>query len=303
MNDINKNLLHDPDTDASATINSSGELEVAVESLNPGTGATSLGKAEDAVHASGDTGVLTITVRRDSATQGAGTDGDYSVLITDANGRLHTLDANSAAIKTAVELIDDAISGNEMQVDIIASLPAGTNAIGQVDTVGNVAHDSADSGNPIKVGMKAVAHSSNPTAVAAGDRTDLLANRHGMPFFIGGHPNTIPFRVNYAAAQTNTAILTVSAGTKIVVTMISATLDNACSVDVQVRVGFGSSTTPTGTGVVLSHPGIAKGSGVAKGNGGGIIGTGADGEDLRVTCEVPTSGSIDIEVSYYTIES
>jgi len=39
---------------------------------------------------------------------------------------------NSAAIKTAVELIDNAISGNEMQVDIVASLPAGTNTIGKL---------------------------------------------------------------------------------------------------------------------------------------------------------------------------
>ena len=37
-----------------------------------------------------------------------------------------------AAIKTAVELIDNAISGSEMQVDVVASLPAGTNAIGKL---------------------------------------------------------------------------------------------------------------------------------------------------------------------------
>ncbi|MBC8232815.1 hypothetical protein H8E77_24980, partial [bacterium] len=36
------------------------------------------------------------------------------------------------AIKTAVEIIDNAISGTEMQVDVVASLPAGTNAIGKL---------------------------------------------------------------------------------------------------------------------------------------------------------------------------
>lgn len=36
-----------------------------------------------------------------------------------------------AAVKTAVELIDNAISGSEMQVDIVAALPAGTNFIGK----------------------------------------------------------------------------------------------------------------------------------------------------------------------------
>lgn len=41
-------------------------------------------------------------------------------------------EANSAAIKTAVETIDNAISGNEMQVDVVGALPAGTNAIGKL---------------------------------------------------------------------------------------------------------------------------------------------------------------------------
>lgn len=37
------------------------------------------------------------------------------------------------AIRTAVETIDNAISGSEMQVDVVGSLPAGTNNIGDVD--------------------------------------------------------------------------------------------------------------------------------------------------------------------------
>jgi len=44
-------------------------------------------------------------------------------------------------------------------------------------------------------------------------------------------------------------------------------------------------------------------SGVVIGNGSGIIGIGADGEELRVTCEDPAGGSMDITVTYYTIES
>lgn len=41
--------------------------------------------------------------------------------------------ADTAAIKTAVQLIDNAVSGNEIQVDVVAALPAGTNNIGDVD--------------------------------------------------------------------------------------------------------------------------------------------------------------------------
>jgi hypothetical protein len=39
---------------------------------------------------------------------------------------------NLASIKTAVEVIDNIVSGSEAQVDIVAALPAGTNAIGKL---------------------------------------------------------------------------------------------------------------------------------------------------------------------------
>lgn len=170
---------------------------------------------------------------------------------------------------------------------------------------GDVAHDGVDSGNPIKQGRKAIAHGTNPTAVAAGDRTDLYANRAGIPFSIGGHPNIISFRQSYTTAQTDQAIVTVSAGTKIVVTQIQATCDAANSVDVGFRIGFGTASTPTTTGVVLTHPGIkaSSGSGISRGDGSGIIAIGEDNEDLRITSEVPTGGSLEVLVSYFTIES
>ncbi len=48
--------------------------------LTPGTGATNLGKAEDAVAASGDTGVFILGVRRDVAVASASAAGDYNEL-------------------------------------------------------------------------------------------------------------------------------------------------------------------------------------------------------------------------------
>lgn len=47
-------------------------------------------------------------------------------------GNLNCTEASASAIKTAVEVIDNAISGSEMQVDVVAALPAGTNAIGKL---------------------------------------------------------------------------------------------------------------------------------------------------------------------------
>jgi len=52
-----------------------------------------------------------------------------------------TTEATLAAIQTAVELIDNFISGSEGQVDIVASLPAGTNNIGDVDVLTQPARD------------------------------------------------------------------------------------------------------------------------------------------------------------------
>jgi hypothetical protein len=174
-----------------------------------------------------------------------------------------------------------------------------------VQSAGDVAHDAADSGNPVKIGAKAIAHGANPTAVTAGDRTDLYANRAGVPFVIGGHPNIQTYAQNFTAAQTDTALVTVSAGTKIVVTGFLVTCHNANTVNVSARMGFGTANVPAygSAGIVGSHPGIAAGSGFGRGGGSGIIGTGADGEDLRFTCSVPTTGSIDVDVSYFTIDS
>jgi hypothetical protein len=52
---------------------------------------TALSKAEDAAHSDGDTGVMLLAVRKDTAAALAGADGDYIPLIVDANGRLHVL--------------------------------------------------------------------------------------------------------------------------------------------------------------------------------------------------------------------
>ena len=72
---------------------------VNVDTIVPGTGATSLGKAEDAAHSSGDTGVMVLSVRQDTAAALGGTDADYQPLITDASGRLHV---NAGAVGAIV---------------------------------------------------------------------------------------------------------------------------------------------------------------------------------------------------------
>ena len=57
-----------------------------VTSIVPGVGASNLGKAEDAAHSSGDVGVASLAVRRDTPTSLAGADNDYLPLTTDEDG-------------------------------------------------------------------------------------------------------------------------------------------------------------------------------------------------------------------------
>lgn len=64
-------------------------LDVDVTRIVPGTGATSAGKAEDAVHASGDTGNMILCVRNDTLATLAGTDGDYAPCQVSATGGLY----------------------------------------------------------------------------------------------------------------------------------------------------------------------------------------------------------------------
>lgn len=177
---------------------------------------------------------------------------------------------------------------------------------------GSVAHDAVDAGNPSKLGAKAIAHGTNPTAVAAGDRTDLYANRAGVPFTIGGHPNVKCATYITTAAGTDDNVLpAIATGLKYVVTRVSVMLDEATTVGVACRLGFGTANVPAlgasqadaVDGILVSHPGLVPGSGFQVGDGSGILGVGGDGEELRVTNEVPTSGSLHISVSYYTIES
>jgi len=76
-----------PITDGGGSLTVDGS--VAVTSVVPGVGATSLGKAEDAAAVSGDTGVAMLGVYQpDTVLVSAGTPGDYATLNIDDKGRL-----------------------------------------------------------------------------------------------------------------------------------------------------------------------------------------------------------------------
>jgi len=141
----------------------------------------------------------------------------------------------------------------------------------------------------------------NPIASQAGVAADAgLLDALTQRVIQAYNDEWVTLRAPYTAAQANVDIITVGASDRICVKKLSVTADNANTVDVQCRIGFATGNTPTTTDVLLSHPGIAPGSGMIEFYGeGGIMGT--DNEDLVITCEVPTGGSIDVCVIYKVI--
>jgi len=88
--------------------------------------------AEDTAHVTADEGAFMLAVRTDSKASTAGTDGDYAALIQDADGDLYVSDT---VAQGSLGTLAGTVSGSEIQVDIVASLPAGTNNIGDVDVL------------------------------------------------------------------------------------------------------------------------------------------------------------------------
>lgn len=74
-------------------------LDVDVTRIIPGTTATALGKAEDAGHSTGDTGVFALGVRNDTLADVTSASADYSQISTDLKGRVVTTGA-PRALKT-----------------------------------------------------------------------------------------------------------------------------------------------------------------------------------------------------------
>lgn len=257
-------------------------------------------------------GQIVGAVRRDADTPLAGTTNEYSPLITDANGYLKVEVFDGGGTHTV-----DAPLGTPVNVQIgNATLAAGVidetgaSAVDALAVGGGTAHDAVDSGNPVKVGGVAVSGSATPTSVASGDRTRFIANQHGIPYGIGGHPNLITREYDFGtAAQTdvNLAAAVVAADERIYVTRFEALCDNANTVAVSVRAGFGTASVPTASatgvsGMIASHPGLAAGSGIICGNGAGILAVGAAGEEPRLTSSAATTGNLHVIISYFLID-
>ena len=133
-------------------MDASRRLLVSIEADNVGIGGGTQ-YTEDAAAATDPIGNAMMVVREDArAGSLTTTDGDnvalrgnnsgeLYVLDTDTLAMLTTIDADTGAIKTAVEIIDNAISGSEMQVDIVSGSLTTVSTVTNLSQLGGAAVD------------------------------------------------------------------------------------------------------------------------------------------------------------------
>jgi hypothetical protein len=153
---------------------------------------------EDFGALTGDPGMAVLAVRRDADTSLVGADNDYANLQVNANGALkveifdggdsHTVDGTvtvtqaTAANLNCTEASAASIATNTSNAATsLAILDDWDNGASDGASVsGDVAHDTADAGEPVKIGAFAETAPSGRTPVADGDRTNLIAGADGV---------------------------------------------------------------------------------------------------------------------------
>lgn len=160
------------------------------------------------------------------------------------------LETNSAAIKTSVEILDNAIAGNEMQVDVVTlpnvTLAAGTNTN---EIVGDVADDAATGGNPVYVGgLAKPIDGTDPGSVdTENDRAAFVTDMNRRLLVSQAHPNLWRVNENHSSAQTNNNLKAApGANLSLYITDIMFSSDTNCT--------FAIIEDESGTPVTLSGP-------------------------------------------------
>lgn len=233
-----------------------------------------------------------------------------------------TLASDDPAV-TALQILDNAIAGSEMQVDVVAALPAGTNNIGDVDVlsiaagdnnignvdivtmpnvtlaagtntnevVGDVAHDAAAAGNPVLVAARANAN--EPTAVADADSTFLWSDLFGRLVCILGHPSPeSPITINATASGNTTVIAAPGASVSLVIR--KGSIHNRASANRLVILQDGAGGTARWRAELPAE------------GGGSLFDFGSRGWKLTantlLNVNLDAAGDVDVNITEYSIE-
>lgn len=184
----NKGEQYVKDTDAAALLTTidddTGNIRTNLTTLSAAS------HAEDTGHISGEYGIVSLAVRRDTPTAGVSADGDYATLSVNGSGKLYVLDET---VQGAIAELLNALSsyGND-------SLWVG----------GDIGHGDPDGNNPVKVGSVAFNFDGTApgTASAENDRVNQVADVYGRQYVETTHPNYWSVSNDYASAQTNTSL-------------------------------------------------------------------------------------------------
>jgi len=142
---------------------------------------------------------------------------------------------NNASGASAVNIQD---GGNSITVDGTVTVTDGLNI------EGDVAHDTVDSGNPVKIGFQA--ENAVPAAVATGDRVNGIADTYGRQLVAHIDPGMQVWKAaNPTTQQTGADIWTPSAGKKIVITYLAVSSYATTGARVIIWLGASADTTYT----------------------------------------------------------
>jgi hypothetical protein len=298
-------------------------------------------KAEDAAHTSGDQGSFILGVRNDSNAVMTSADGDYSPIAVNSNGAVAINDGgnsitvdgtvgvsgtvtvsgtvaatqsgtwvlgansgvdigdvtvNNAGGASAVNIQD---GGNSITVDgTVAATQSGT---WNVVAAGDVAHDSPDSGNPVKIGFQA--ETALPAAVANGDRTNGISDQFGRQLVTHISPGMQTWKsANYTTTQTGVAVWTPASGKTIAVTYLAVSSYATTTGRVIVWFGASGDTTYTaGTDQLVWAGSFAPGT---SSKPGAILNfpTPVFSANVDYILRVTTDANISLDVSVYGYE-
>lgn len=200
---------------------------------------------EDTASTGAESASLVAGVRNDAGAAKTDTDGDYSLFSTDAAGRIGIADLGGSVTVDGTVTANAgsgtmAVSAASLPLPSGASTAAKQPALGTAGTAssdvlsvqgivsmtallvtpgGNVAHDAADSGSPVKIGGKAA--NAWPTAVANADRADFLTDLFGRQLIASMDPAlTVWKSFRYTSAQTGTVLWDPTSGKRIAITHV-----------------------------------------------------------------------------------
>ncbi len=178
--------------------------------------------------------------------------------------------------------------------------------------VGNVAHDAADSGGPIKIGGKAA--TAEPTAVSAADRVDAYFDANGK-LVVAQNARLQTLTAGFADFTGGGGLQATLIGTKPAwAHAMSMMVNNGTDKDLTVQVRYYSSLGSTSSSVTATHNiTVAAGArrylaphggqnarGVVVCPGLGVVpATGANVAIYLTTAVSPTSGAGTVDVTWY----